>query len=611
MIHKNFGLFFILFLGIFISSCAGGNGGSNTSSANFTPMPLVWENCTATKYPTISAKLVTYFGPRLQCSMMLVPINYNDQSEGYLSIAISRVKASAPQNRIGSMFMNPGGPGGSGLGFAPTYAEFFELASSNMPGGPELHKLTEVYDFIGFDPRGVGSSTNLICQLNAFYQQELLATEDRSQTNFDSIYYNQQLDANACQKNNLTKFINSDTTARDMDVARQLLGDEKLNYYGYSYGTWLGIWYASLFPEHINHIVLDSTLNYTKTLVDNNQAVPMQFVFDNIIIPYAAQNPESFNLGESVGDIQNIFSTLNIKLQTSLSNQLYLYLFSQKTVNTAVEYLMSAKAINAITTANPTISEANLLLALESYPFTPNSTINSITITLAQTLATKYMKLVTESPEHVILAQNGSFNDAVNKTVSCNDANGQTAQGYWDGIINTIYPIAPAYFHDRYEQNCTSNWNGATVRKPSTANASGLNNILMVQDQYDAATALPGALATYNMLGNASLIYNTNSYSHGVFPTGTTCVDNTVINYLLSPTSNNHFVAVCEGHGLIPPTSNILDKTQAISELPAKMMAKASKPVDKEYISQSYSNPKQADELLNEIHQQIDKAARN
>ncbi|MCE3269379.1 MAG: alpha/beta hydrolase [Burkholderiales bacterium] len=599
----------VSFISIFIGACqSGAVNSTNTNNNQFTPIPLVWENCNKVKYAGISEQIITYFGPRLQCSMMTVPIDYNNLSLGFLSIAISRVKATDAQNRIGAILMNPGGPGGKGLGFAPAYAKMFDMTDINITKGEKLHKLIEVYDYIGFDPRGVGSSTNLSCQLDNFYKLELLATQDRSQTNFNNIYYNQEQDAKACQKNILTAFINSDATARDMDGLRQLLGDEKLNYYGYSYGTWLGIWYASLFPEHVNHMVLDSSINFNTTLVENNQAVPMQSIFDNMIIPYAALHPELFNLGESVGEIQNIFFTLDIKLQTALSNQLYLYLFNQKTADNAIEYLMAAKAINKIVTINPNISEVQLLLTLESYSFTSDAEINVSTVNLAKQLGTAYMHLVSESPVPVILAQNSNGNDAVNKSVTCNDGtNVSTLQSYWDGIIEQIYLIAPAYFHDRYEQNCTSAWNGPTVNKPDTAMASKINNILMVQNQYDAATNLQGALATFNMLGNASLILNTNSYTHGVFPTGKSCVDNTVADYLLNPTSNKHSMTVCEGQGLLP--KNIRFGTSGsnsiITKLSDRIIEQSRQPMNENYIPDAYPDPELANQLINDIHEQI------
>ncbi len=544
----------------------------------------------------------------MQCSMMEVPIDYTHPSRGHIKVALSKVAAGNLNAKIGSLFMNPGGPGGAGLGLAPKRAMFFDQASTDTDLGSKLHQLSESYDFIGFDPRGVGSSSQLKCQLDQTYQPEFVATIDRSTDNFNNIFYNQQLDAQACQANSLTPFINSDTTARDMDRARRLLGLKKLDFYGYSYGTSLGVWYASVFPSHVNHLVLDSTLDFTQPLPQNDQALPMQFVLDNLIIPYAALHPELFNLGTSADDIRNIYFTLNLQLQTALSNQLYGFLFNQRNANAVVEYLMAARVIMQIVAENPGITDQELKAILATWQFSDDSTINSQTQSVALTLGAAYFALINGTPIPVVLQDDGGINEAVNKAVSCNDANAPTDPLYWNQFVESIHTFAPAFFHDRYELNCTTDWNGATVTKPDPASASPIGNILMVQDQYDPATPLDGALVTYTALGNASLIYNSNSYSHGVFPSGTSCVDSSVADYLLNPVSTAHTNVSCVGTGLtavMSPPATELPSTYRANRLLAAVLANVPVQPGINYLAKVFRDPARAERLIADMQNDI------
>jgi hypothetical protein len=349
--------------------------------------------------------------------------------------------------------------------------------------------------------------------------------------------------------------------------------------------------------------VLDSTVDFTQPLVSLDQTVPMQFVLDNIIIPYAALHPELFNLGTSPVPIRNIFFTLNLKLQTTLSNQLYDFLFNQRSANTVVEYLMSANVIEQIIEEDPTITEQELQDILSAYDFSSDPTINPETQQVALQLEAGYFQLVDATPIPVVLEENDGINQAVNKAVSCNDQDAPTQQLYWDGLVVSIAPQGPAFFHDRYEQNCTAEWKGATVTKPDPAHAAPIPNIMMVQDQFDAATPLAGALATYAALGNASLTYNSNSYTHGVFPGAGSCVDDNVADYLLNPVTSTHTKVSCVGMGLIPVISAPM-ASEAIRQL-APLLANAQARPSTDYINEVFRDPATARRLIEEIHGQI------
>lgn len=596
-------------------ACGSGNNSNQTTTTqqhNTQYKSPQWESCTSNKYPSMDPNLVNYFESRLQCAQIAVPLDYKNPTKGTINIAISRVKATDQQHRIGIMLMNPGGPGGSGLGFATMFDMLYDSANS----GTDLHRLSEVYDFIGFDPRGVGSSTNLVCQLNTYYHPEMLVTQDLTTDNLNNIYYNQQLDANACATSSLTPYINTTNTANDMDVIRQSLGESQLNYYGYSYGTWLGTWYASTYPEHVNHMVLDSTVDFTKSLVQNNQAVPMQFVLDNIITPYAAQNNESFGLGTDESAIRGLFGTFNLSLQTAFSNLVYDYMFNQKSANTVVEYLMAAKQIQTILTNNPDTDSTVLIENVSNFVYSTDNNINSKTQAIASGLAQAYLDIANKTPVPVIM-QNESLgssmlNNAVNKAVSCNDEPTPTDQSFWNNYFQSLKSLAPVYFHDRAELNCTTNWLWAGNNKPNTANASKIPSILMMQDQYDAATPAAGAFNTYKALASASMVYVSGVYSHGVFPSNNTFIDNAVTNYLLGDVNSmrgSKTFTQLAGNGLIsnindpspvtlPSSSNIQSNSLQTANISITTQGKP-------YFDKSFANPDHANKIVSDIMRQI------
>ena len=184
----------------------------------------------------------------MQCAQAQVPLNY--KNPGGKTITISMLKVPAKSGKpIGSLFINPGGPGGSGID------EAVKLSKSLKP------EMLDKYDLLGFDPRGVGASTPVKCAdtaaLNTFIigaDYDLSTAKGRQQQQEAA-----KKIADGCEKRSgeLLAHVGTESAARDMDVLRGLVGDKKLNYLGFSYGTELGGTYADLFPKKVGRMVLD------------------------------------------------------------------------------------------------------------------------------------------------------------------------------------------------------------------------------------------------------------------------------------------------------------------------------------------------------------------
>jgi pimeloyl-ACP methyl ester carboxylesterase len=230
-----------------------GTDGDGGDSADMPPAPagledfydqqVTWEQC----------------GNRYECTDVEVPLDYDAPDGETITIAVKRLDATGG-DPMGSILVNPGGPGGSGI-------EFVEYVTSSM--SPEIY---QNYDVVGFDPRGVQNSTPLDCVSDA--DLDRIISADYADTDAGEAEW--ATDATAigegCEELSGELAGNMDTVsaARDMDVIRAVLGESEFDYLGFSYGTFLGSTYADLFPENIGHMVLDGALDPTSSSFDMN-----------------------------------------------------------------------------------------------------------------------------------------------------------------------------------------------------------------------------------------------------------------------------------------------------------------------------------------------------
>ncbi|KDN86885.1 alpha/beta hydrolase [Kitasatospora cheerisanensis] len=197
---------------------------------------LRWERCEAG-------------GPAgFECAKVRVPLDYADPAGRSIELAVSRVRAGSAAKRHGVMLMNPGGPGVQGL---------------TMPVEMEPLLPAEVrdrFDLIGFDPRGVGRSSPVGCGLTA---DERTVHHPYRDSTFAADTARARSVADKCREKagDVLPHLTTRNTARDMDVLRAVLGERRISYFGYSYGTYLGAVYTQLFPQRADRFVLDSALD--------------------------------------------------------------------------------------------------------------------------------------------------------------------------------------------------------------------------------------------------------------------------------------------------------------------------------------------------------------
>lgn len=234
-----------------------GFGGSNGAAAPGEPA-IAWSSCHRE------------FGP-FECGLLNVPFDYDSGSGGTIQLAVVRLPATDPAHRIGSLFINPGGPGGSGFDFALFAAPILFDA-----------EVRARFDIVGFDPRGIVRSTPLRCfgndrQWAGFITPFFFPVTDEEEAIWEDADHF-LVDACAQRGGRIGDHMSTANVARDLDQLRKAVGDDRLTYVGYSYGSAIGVQYANLFPDRVRALVVDGVLDpiaWTTGAPGQGTTVPM------------------------------------------------------------------------------------------------------------------------------------------------------------------------------------------------------------------------------------------------------------------------------------------------------------------------------------------------
>ena len=254
----------------------GSQGDAPRGLESFYNQTIDWKDC--------SNETTTF-----QCGTVTVPVDYDHPDGQTITIALKKLPALDGDAEHGSLFLNPGGPGESGIRMVETGAPMF---------GEELRG---AYDIIGFDPRGVGRSTPITCwtddEINQYLNGtsntlfEIMATDVLSSTDSSA---QERIDRGAsnaarCAKHSevpeLLDHVGTRNVARDLDVLRATNGNAKLNYLGMSYGTYIGALYADLFPGRVGRTVLDSAMDPSKQSYGEGRAEQVTF-YEGVLRQY-------------------------------------------------------------------------------------------------------------------------------------------------------------------------------------------------------------------------------------------------------------------------------------------------------------------------------------
>ncbi|KAA1425153.1 alpha/beta hydrolase [Mumia zhuanghuii] len=237
---------------------------------------------------------------RYECASAEVPLDYAAPDGDRLTLKLRRLPANDPGARVGSLFINPGGPGGSGVDYV---ASFTAVAGDDV---------LDAYDVVGFDPRGVGASTPLECadtaQLDAYVNTDP-TPDDASE---EQAYYDaaEELGARCeTQSGALAAHVSTVEVAKDLDILRAAVGDSTLHYLGASYGTMIGATYAELFPKRAGRLVLDGAIDPTIDSEGLNRGQAEGFQTALVAYLESCTSQSDCPLGDDVAAAQQKLST--------------------------------------------------------------------------------------------------------------------------------------------------------------------------------------------------------------------------------------------------------------------------------------------------------------
>lgn len=220
-------------------------------------------------------------GDGLTCAAVLAPLDYAKPDGPAITLALARREATS--RRIGTLFVNPGGPGGSGT----SYAAYFDREG------------LEGYDIVGWDPRGVGYSTPVVCmeagELDRYYALD--ASPDDKAEERTRLAAVRDFGRSCLERSGgLLEHVSTVETVRDLDLLRGLVGDDRINFFGSSYGTRIGSLYAELYPDRVGRMVLDGSVNITGSDDEITQTEGFERALNNFATWCARQ---SCRLGDS------------------------------------------------------------------------------------------------------------------------------------------------------------------------------------------------------------------------------------------------------------------------------------------------------------------------
>jgi pimeloyl-ACP methyl ester carboxylesterase len=486
---------------------SGGSGGAGAAGGPVSAAPgLNWHSCTGEGSP-------------LKCASLQVPVDYTRPGGRKLTLALSEVPATAPPaQRQGILLVNPGGPGASGLSMA-SY-----VASGLSPA------VAADYDIIGFDTRGVGSSVPAINCDPSFFAgvrpDYIPATKAAEQVlvNRATAY------AASCGRKYgwLLPYLTTQNIARDMDSIRVALGQRKLSYLGYSYGTYIGQVYATLFPGHLRRMVLDS-------IVDPRGV----WYADNIGQDYAFE-----------GRMKAFFAWL-------ASHSASYHLGATPAAASASWYQARARLA-----AHPIRGPSGPMIGADEYDdtFLTGGYDNGYWPLLASALAA-YLHTGATSQLISVYQQAGKQNAnefAVYNAVECADVSWPRNWSRWDSDTRKVYVTAPfeAWDNAWFNAACAF-WPVRGPAKPLQIRGAGLPGILMIQGALDAATPYAGAQAAHRLLPSARMVVVAGGGNHGqsLASPPNTCVNGYLNRYLATgalPARPGLVNAVCPA---LPPPS--------------------------------------------------------
>jgi pimeloyl-ACP methyl ester carboxylesterase len=464
------------------------------AAASFAVAPVAGASTRAAAAKAASVSWGACSDPGLQaagavCGYLSVPLDYSKPSGAKIKLALSVVRHTSPDSKYqGIMITNPGGPGGSGLTLS--------TLGAYVPGTS-----ASTYDWIGFDPRGVGSSIPaLTCDPN-FFQGPRLKYVPTSPAVAQQWLAISKAYALACGKDQpaLLQHVKTIDSVKDMDQIRIALGQKQINYYGFSYGTYLGQVYGTMYPAHVRRMILDSNVDPRGVWYQANLAQDLAFEKNiNIWFGWLAKYDDVYHLGKTAKAVSRLF----------YAEQAALYKHPAGGVVGGDEW-------------------NDIFLTAGYYQFTWTD------------LGAAFAGWVNNHDGATLVAEyegtDGPGNDngfAMYDATQCTDAQWPTQWSTWRKDNWATFHKAPFETWSNAWYNAACLYWPAKAGTPVKVDGSKVKSVLLIDETLDAATPYEGSLYVRSLFPGASLIAEPGGTTHAGTLFGNACVDDQIAAYM-------------------------------------------------------------------------------
>ncbi len=471
------------------------------------PTPAPVEAASSPTTSTASGDLARYYEQdvawedcrsKASCGEVEVPLDYDEPDGDTIEIAVIRVPAGSSQDKVGALLVNPGGPGVSGVEYAASASFYF--------GDP----VTDHFDIVGFDPRGVAASSPIDCltddQLDEFIGAD--PDPDDSSEVAEAERLMERFGRGCLEASgDIARHVSTEEAARDLDIIREVLDQPRLSYFGASYGTFLGATYADLFPHKVGRMVLDGAVDPTVSFEEFNLTQAKSF--ETAIRAYVAQCVQS-------GDCP---------LQGSVDDG----------VARIQEFLSDVDAQPLPTGTERELTQGRAVLGLWA-PLYNRDLWPLLDAALAEAFAGDGGRLLGLSDAYVNRGPDGFNDNSIEAlfAVNCLDRDEWIEPDQVPQVERRFVQEAPTFGRVMaFSMTSCGDWGVHSGKQPSALRAEGSDPILVVGTSRDPATPLVWAEGLAEQLDNGVLVRRDGD-GHTGYNAGNECVDEVVESYLVA-----------------------------------------------------------------------------
>ncbi|WP_328583843.1 alpha/beta hydrolase [Streptomyces sp. NBC_00370] len=477
---------------------AGTAAGAGTTTAERYGVALAAERAAAAGITFGTCPKNEMLPPPITCGTVKVPLDYAAPDGHTIALTVSRVRASGkPQDRQGAFVFNPGGPGASSM--------YFPMAAVM----PEWKRIAAAYDIVGYAPRGVGHSAPLSCEDPAdFAKAPTQSPRHPSESYKRERIAEAKAYAQGCadRAGAALPFYTSLNNARDLDVLRAALGEQKLTFMGSSYGTYFGALYATLFPSHVRRMVFDSAVDpdprqiWYRNNLDQSRAFEQRWADFRA---WVAKHDKTYHLGTDAAAVQKSYEQVRARV--------------------------------AQEPAGGKVGPGQLQAAMLGAGYYDDYWAMRATA-LSEFVKGNEQPLIEQASPQPAAAVDNENGNAVYTAVECNDAPWPTDWHVWDRDNTALAARAPFETWDNAWMNLPCAYWPAPRQQPVDVRTwpGQLPPTLILAAERDAATPYPGALELQKRLAGSVLVTERNAGTHGIAGGSNACVNTYVEDYLLT-----------------------------------------------------------------------------